>query len=181
MPASATKISKFLSLVLRHQPDKIGITLDESGWTPVGALLSACAEHGFHLTPEELREVVATSDKQRFAFSPDGELIRASQGHSVKIELGYEPALPPPVLYHGTAERNLPSIKERGLLKGRRHHVHLSETIETALAVGARYGKPVALTIESERMRRDGLIFYLSANGVWLTDHVPASHIVRRA
>lgn len=171
------RISKFLSLVLRHRPEKIGLTLGEGGWVTVSALLRACETAGLALSLEELREVVHTNDKQRFAFSPDGSLIRASQGHSVKVELGYEPTMPPAILYHGTAERFLPSIKQHGLTKGRRHHVHLSDNRKTARAVGGRRGKAVVLEIASGRMQRDGHIFFRSANGVWLTESVPVEYI----
>ena len=171
------RVSKFLSLVLRHQPEKVGVTLDREGWVPVAALLEALEAHGRRLTPDELREVVRSNDKQRFSFSPDGLSIRASQGHSVEVELGYEPAEPPAVLYHGTAERFVPSIRGRGLLKGRRHHVHLSEEEATAVAVGRRYGRPVVLRVASGAMHADGHAFFRSANGVWLTEHVPARYI----
>ena len=174
------KVSKFLSLVLRHQPEKIGITLALEGWVSVSELLQAAQANSFHLTLEELQEVVSQNDKQRFSFSPDGSLIRANQGHSVKVELGYEPAMPPPVLFHGTAERSLSSIKEQGLSKGRRHDVHLSEQVETAVAVGRRCGQPVILTIASGEMHRDGHLFRRSANGVWLTEHVPVPYITFR-
>jgi len=171
------RVSKFLSLVLRHQPAKVGVALDREGWVPVSRLLEALNAHGLRLSPDELREVVRANDKQRFAFSPDGLSIRASQGHSVKVELGYEPSEPPPALYHGTAERSLPAIKQQGLSKGRRHHVHLSEQEATAVAVGRRYGRPVILTIASGAMHADGHLFFRSANGVWLTEHVPVRYI----
>ena len=171
------RVSKFLSLVLRHQPEKVGVTLDREGWVSVSRLLEALEAHGLRLTPDELREVVRANDKQRFSFSPDGLNIRASQGHSVEVELGYEPAEPPPTLYHGTAERFLSSIRGQGLLRGRRHHVHLSEQEATAAAVGRRYGRPVVLWIASGRMHADGHAFFRSANGVWLTEHVPARYI----
>ena len=178
MADRTVRISKFLSLVLRHQPEKIGIALDSHGWVPVSELLKACQEHGLPLTMEELRAVVKTNDKKRFSLSQDGLFIRANQGHSVKIELGYESVVPPPVLYHGTAERFLSSIKRHGLTKGKRHHVHLSETTETAKAVGQRYGKPVVLKIASAQMHKEGHVFFRSANGVWLTEHVPAKYIM---
>lgn len=171
------RISKMLSLVLRHQPEKVGITLGDGGWVSVSELLRALSASGFHLTLGDLQEVVRINDKQRFSFSPDGLLIRANQGHSVKVELGYERTTPPPVLYHGTAERNLASIKQQGIVKGRRHHVHLSDKTETAAAVGRRYGVPVVLRIESGRMHSDGHSFFRSANGVWLTERVPARYI----
>lgn len=171
------RTSKFLSLVLRHQPEKIGLTLDREGWVPVSRLLEALEAHGRRVTPDELREVVRANDKQRFSFSADGLNIRASQGHSVQVELGYEPSEPPATLYHGTAERFLPSIRQQGLLKGGRHHVHLSEQEATAVAVGRRYGRPILLTVASGAMHADGHPFFRSANGVWLTEHVPARYI----
>src|ERR1044071_1581552 len=133
MRKDLVKVSKFLSLVLRHQPDFIGLKLDEAGWVEVAGLLAACAAHGFPITRLLLEEVVQTNDKKRFAFSEDGLKIRASQGHSVEVELAYLPLAPPEILYHGTATRFLDSIKERGLLKGQRHHVHLSADRETAI------------------------------------------------
>lgn len=171
------RISKLLSLVLRHQPEKFGLTLDREGWVSVRRLLEALEAHGRRLTPDELSEVVRSNDKQRFSFSPDGLSIRANQGHSVHVELGYEPLEPPAVLYHGTAERFVPSIRRGGLVKGRRHHVHLSEQGATAVAVGRRYGRPVVLTVASGRMHADGHLFFRSANGVWLAEHVPAAYI----
>jgi putative RNA 2'-phosphotransferase len=173
----AVKISKFLSLVLRHQPEKVGITLDAAGWVGVRDLLDAMARHGFAVGEVELKRVVETSDKKRFAFSEDRVRIRASQGHSVEVELGYEPTTPPDVLYHGTAPQFLESIRARGLLKGQRHHVHLSRDVETAAKVGDRRGKAVILTVDAVAMARDGFAFFVSANGVWLTDHVPAKYI----
>lgn len=178
MKDRAVRISKFLSLVLRHQPEKVGLNLDREGWVTVSELLAAFEAQGFPLTAEELHEVVRDNDKKRFSFSPDMSSIRANQGHSVTVELGYEPSQPPPVLYHGTAERFLSSIRQEGLLKKRRHHVHLSDNPETAEAVGRRYGKPVVLRIESERMEMAGYMFFRSENGVWLTESVPAEYII---
>jgi putative RNA 2'-phosphotransferase len=177
MQNRAIKISKFLSLVLRHKPEKIGLTLDQTGWALVSELLDACKAAGFSITPEELEEVVRTSDKQRFAFSDDRLMIRANQGHSIAVKLDYQALAPPAVLYHGTATRFLDSIKEQGLLKGKRHHVHLSSDEATAIKVGSRHGKPIVLLIESGRMYQDGLVFYQSANGVWLTEHIPTAYI----
>lgn len=171
------KASKFLSLVLRHQPETIGIQLDAQGWVRVSDLLVALSNAKFSLSLDELQEVVRTSDKKRFSFSEDGELIRANQGHSIQIDLGYEQAIPPPVLFHGTAERFVASIQCQGLIKGQRHHVHLSTNTETALKVGQRYGRPVLLIISSERMSKEGYLFFRSANDVWLTDHVPVEYI----
>jgi putative RNA 2'-phosphotransferase len=171
------KTSKFLSLVLRHQPEKIGIQLDESGWVSVDELLRASNRHGVALTREDLDDIVSTNSKQRFAFSDDGQRIRANQGHSVEVDLGYTPLQPPPTLFHGTARRFVSSIRESGLLKGARHHVHLSPDVETAELVGKRRPPFVVLTIDAESMHRDGHPFYQSANGVWLTEHVPAAYI----
>lgn len=178
MDKTAVKISKFLSLVLRHQPEKIGLQLDAAGWVAVENLLAACHAHGQPITREQLQTVVVQNDKQRFALSPDGSRIRANQGHSVEIELGYEPATTPALLYHGTAERFLASIQARGLLKGQRHHVHWSADTETARQVGQRHGKAVVLTVQAAQMQQNGFAFYVSANGVWLTEHVPVSYLV---
>jgi putative RNA 2'-phosphotransferase len=171
------KTSKFLSLVLRHEPELIGLTLDSAGWVSVSELLRACRAHGRPLTPDELRELVAADDKQRFSFSEDGRRIRANQGHSIPVELGYDPAAPPAVLYHGTTEKFLPSIRKEGLKKGSRHHVHLSPDEETARRVGGRRGRPLVLKVESGRMHEAGYVFFRSANGVWLTEHVPPDYL----
>jgi putative RNA 2'-phosphotransferase len=172
-----TRVSKFLSLVLRHRPEEAGVTLDRGGWASVPDLLRALERRGLRLTPDELREIVRADDKQRFSLGPGGLSIRANQGHSVEVELGYEPLQPPPLLYHGTASRFLNSIREQGLSRGRRHHVHLSERPETATEVGGRYGKPVVLRVASGEMHREGYVFFRSANGVWLTEHVPVPYI----
>lgn len=177
MRSNELRISKFLSLVLRHQPEKIGLTLDRAGWANVNELLAACAANGIGLTQAELASVVRNNDKQRFAFSADGLQIRASQGHSVEVELDYQPAVPPPLLYHGTVDRFLASIKANGLLRGNRHHVHLSADVKTAEIVGNRRGKALVLEILSGQMQADGYEFFLSANGVWLTDTVPPQYI----
>jgi putative RNA 2'-phosphotransferase len=132
---------------------------------------------GIRLTHERINHVVATSDKQRFAISDDGLRIRANQGHSITVDLGLEATEPPHLLYHGTTTRNLAAIRQQGLIKGNRQHVHLSQSVETATTVGKRYGRPVVLTIQAGRMHRDGFNFFQSANGVWLTDHIPAAYI----
>lgn len=173
----AVKISKFLSLVLRHEPEKIGVALDSAGWVGVRDLLDAMAKHGFPVGEVELKHIVETSDKKRFAFSDDGLRVRASQGHSVDVELGYEPATPPDVLYHGTVPQFLNSIRAKGLIKGQRHHVHLSKDIEAATKVGDRRGKAVILAVDAAAMAGDGFTFFVSANGVWLTDHVPERYL----
>ena len=169
--------SRFLSLVLRHRPETIGLKLDAAGWTSVEQLLTRCAAAGQAMTLEDLCQVVETNTKRRFEFSEDGLRIRARQGHSIQVELGYEPARPPDTLYHGTAERNRSSILARGLLKGRRHHVHLSVDVATARMVGSRYGEPVVLRIDAGRMYLDGCVFYRTGNNVWLTEHVPVMYL----
>lgn len=170
---SRLQTSKFLSLILRHDPGKVGIVLDDAGWTDVATLLEALARHGHPLTREELEDIVKTSDKQRYALSPDGTRIRANQGHSVDVELDLPVTAPPARLFHGTVAEFLPSIREKGLVKGSRHHVHMSADVETAKKVGGRRGKPVILAVRAEEMVAAGHVFYRSANGVWLTDHVP--------
>lgn len=169
--------SRFLSLVLRHQPALIGLTLDDAGWTPVDELLAKLAVAGHALSREALDEIVRSSDKQRFAFSDDGHRIRANQGHSVPVDLGLPPIEPPAVLLHGTTRRFLASILKQGLAKRARHHVHLSESASTATAVGARRGESVLLKVDAARMHADGHVFYRSANGVWLTDAVPPAYL----
>ncbi|MEO6774456.1 MAG: TIGR02452 family protein [Kofleriaceae bacterium] len=173
----STKLSKFLSFVLRHEPARLGITLDSAGWTDVAALLAAAAAHGVTFTRDELVEVVASSDKQRFAMSPDGTRIRANQGHSVEVELALEPATPPAILYHGTVDRFLASIRAQGLVKGMRHHVHLSADLATAQKVGGRRGKPVVLVVRAADLHAAGHEFFVSQNGVWLTEAVPAAFL----
>lgn len=174
--AQRTALSKFLSLVLRHQPELVGVKLDAQGWVSVEELLQRCRERGRGMSRQMLEEVVATSPKQRFALSPDGLRIRAQQGHSVEVELGYAAAIPPEFLYHGTTASALPGILLDGIQKMNRHHVHLSAEIEAAKLVGARRGKAILLRVEALRMHCDGFEFFLADNGVWLTDHVPLSY-----
>lgn len=173
------EISKSLSYVLRHRPDSIGLELLDAGWIDVDLLLAAFERSGKTLSLELLRQVVAESDKQRFEFSEDGSQIRARQGHSTPVELGYEPVTPPAVLYHGTAAHSLDSILEQGLVKGRRHDVHLSTNQQTMLQVGARHGRPVLLKIDAAKMHADGYQFFVTGNHVWLTDHVPPQYITK--
>lgn len=171
------KISRFLSLVLRHDPDKIGIQLDEEGWIDVDTLLIQMNAHGKRVDFETLCDVVVTNDKKRFAFNEDKTRIRANQGHSIKVDLKYEALQPPEYLYHGTVGKFMDAIKKNGLLKMNRHHVHLSESLETATKVGARRGNPIILTVNSGEMAKEGHLFYKSDNGVWLTDTVPSEFI----
>ena len=171
------RTSKFLSLVLRHEPERVGLKLGEAGWVGVDELLKAVNSHGVSLTLDQLKHIVATSDKKRFAFSEDGLCIRASQGHSVEVDLQYPPQTPPEILYHGTAVRFLDNIRQHGLQKMERHDVHLSAETKLTLQVGGRHGRPVLLTIRAGDMHRAGFVFRCSANGVWLVDRVPAEFI----
>lgn len=175
----ATSISKYLSLVLRHDPAAAGVMLDAEGWVRVADLLDGAARHGHSFTRAELEEVVQKNEKQRFAFNADGQRIRANQGHSVSVDLGLTPETPPEILYHGTVEHFVPSIMEKGLDKRDRQHVHLSLDINTATRVGSRRGEPVILKIAAANMHADGFQFYCSANGVWLTERVPPQYISR--
>lgn len=170
------KTSKFLSYVLRHCPDDIGLTLDRNGWASISELIDK-AKPKIDLTAALIKQVVKTSDKQRFKISDDGQRIRANQGHSIKVDLELIPGEPPAVLFHGTATRFLDSIKKEGLKPGQRHHVHLSADATTAKAVGQRYGKPVILKVDSGNMSKQGYVFFLSDNNVWLTEQVPEQFI----
>ena len=176
-PDQTTRLSKFLSLVLRHQPETAHVTLDSAGWVSVDELLAGCAKARRPITRGNLEHVVATNAKKRFEFSADGTRIRASQGHSVEVALDYAPTEPPACLYPGTPSRFLAAITSQGLLKMQRHHVHLSAETKMTLEVGARRGKPVLLTILAAEMHAAGHVFYRSTNGVWLVEHVPAEFI----
>lgn len=170
-------ISKFLSLVLRHKPQQIGLQLDAHGWADVDELITRCNAHHIALNFELLEEIVVTNDKQRFAFNADLTKIRANQGHSIAVDLALQLVQPPEKLYHGTVAEFIEAIKANGLQKMSRQHVHLSSDEATAVKVGSRRGKPVILTVDAGAMHEAGFLFYLSENGVWLTDHVPATFI----
>lgn len=179
MSKHTTKISKLLSLVLRHKPETIGVSLDKNGWLAVDDLLTSLEASGNPISLALLKEVVDTNEKQRFIFSDDGLKIRANQGHSItSVDMAFTATVPPDVLYHGTVAKYLESIEENGLQKMSRQHVHLSETTDTANIVGKRRGNPVILKVNAGEMHRAGFEFYLSANGVWLTDYVPAKFIM---
>jgi putative RNA 2'-phosphotransferase len=178
MDTKQTKpISKYLSYILRHDPDEAGIILDENGWTNVDTLIQQVRLRFPELDMSMLEYVVATNSKQRFSFNEDKTLIRANQGHSINVELNLLAQEPPMVLFHGTSQDNVKSIMNNGLHKQQRHHVHLSENVTTALQVGSRHGRPTVLKIHSGKMHEAGYIFYISANKVWLTDHVPPEYI----
>lgn len=172
-----TKIGKLLSMILRHEPEKIGITLDENGWAEVKELREKCARKHLHFTIDELEEIVATNNKKRYSFNENKTKIRANQGHSIDIDIDLPTITPPEFLYHGTAERFLSSIGEKGIQKMSRQHVHLSHEKSTAENVGSRHGKAVVLTILSRKMYADGIKFYQAANGVWLTDYIDPKYI----
>lgn len=166
------RISKRMSYILRHQPDSVSLTLAPGGWVAVDDLLAA-----IQVSREQMDEVVFTNDKQRFEYSEDATQIRARQGHSAQVDLQYESAMPPDLLFHGTATRFLESIFEKGLIKGQRHHVHLSIDREMMIAVGSRHGKPVVLEVNAKQMVDDGNQFFVTGNHVWLTEHVPPQYL----
>jgi len=173
------RISKYLSRHLRHAPERLGLTLQPGGWVEVDALLAACARDRTRITRQELEELVARDNKQRYSFDPTGALIRANQGHSVEVDLQLEPAPPPAELYHGTGHQTADVIQREGLRKMRRHHVHLSGDLETARRVGARHGRPVIFVVDAAGMHRAGHVFYRSENGVWLVDAAPPEFLRR--
>ena len=172
-----TQISKFLSLVLRHKPETIGIQLDQNGWTDINVLIEKANSYGIGFDRETLNHIVATNSKKRFAFNDALDKIRASQGHSLEFELGYTNQKPPEILYHGTSEKSVPSILETGLEKRSRQHTHLSTDMKTAIKVGQRHGKPFVFEVLAEQMYNDGFQFFISDNGVWLTDNVPTKYL----
>jgi len=172
-----THLSKLLSYILRHKPEEYGIVLDENGYANVDELISKLNAHNENISFEILQYIVDTNNKKRFAFNNDLTKIRASQGHSVDVELGYSEQQPPAILYHGTVEKFLASIMQDGLQKMQRHHVHLSTDKTTATKVAERRGIPIILEIKAGEMFANGHKFYLSDNGVWLTDYVPAQFI----
>lgn len=173
------KLSVFISLVLRHNPDAAHITLDEHGWADVGELLAGINDTGREINMEILEEIVATDNKQRYSFNQDKTLIRANQGHSIPVDVELKEQEPPEFLYHGTAARFLDAIESEGLKPMSRLYVHLSKDIETALKVGRRHGNPVVLKVNSGDMYKDGYRFYLSENGVWLIKKVDAKYLER--
>ncbi|MFI6455704.1 RNA 2'-phosphotransferase [Streptosporangium amethystogenes] len=169
------RVSRYLSAHLRHQPERIGLVLDPHGWADIDALLAAAARHGSAITRDELAQVVAGNDKRRFTI--EGDRIRANQGHTVEVDLDLPAIEPPEILFHGTVGSRVAAIREDGLRPMSRHAVHLSPDRETATRVGARRGRPVVLVVRSGEMHRAGHEFQVSANGVWLTAHVPSTHI----
>jgi len=171
------KISKFLSWVLRHKPGEIGLILDENGWADVNELIEKSRTANIELTFDILKHIVDTNSKKRFSFNKELNKIKANQGHSIEIDLALTLKEPPEFLYHGSAERSADSILQKGIAKQERHHVHLSTDIKTAISVGQRHGKPVVFEIKASQMYKDGFEFFISENGVWLTDSVPAKYL----
>ncbi|HEY0071811.1 MAG TPA: RNA 2'-phosphotransferase [Chloroflexia bacterium] len=171
------RVSKYLSKHLRHTPEVLDLTLEPGGWVPVDVLLDACHKRNFPITREELEEVVARNNKQRFSFDATGTRIRANQGHSVEVDLQLVPVEPPALLYHGTGSQTVAIIQREGLQRMSRHHVHLSGDLSIALNVGARHGKPVVFEVDAAAMYQAGHEFYRSENGVWLVDHVPPEYL----
>lgn len=175
-----TKISKFFSLILRHDPSAANITLDDQGWCNIEDLILGSNDKGFNISITDIQRVVKNSDKKRFSISDDGQLIRAVQGHSNKqVDIDYKPIEPPEFLYHGTADRFISSIMEQGIKSGKRQYVHLSADQETAIKVGQRHGKAVILKINTKKMYENGHIFHQADNGVWLCDFIPTSFILK--
>jgi putative RNA 2'-phosphotransferase len=169
--------SKFISLVLRHKPEEIGLALDENGWADIVQLIEGLGKRGHKISFETLKEIVDTNEKKRFSFNEDHTKIRANQGHTVEVDVELKAVTPPSVLYHGTAAKSVDSILQTGLSKMQRLHVHLSADLETAIKVGQRHGKPVVLSVDAGAMHNDGIKFYLSENSVWLVEEVPVRYI----
>jgi putative RNA 2'-phosphotransferase len=177
MDSHLVKLSKFLSLILRHKPQVIGLSLDRQGWANIEELIDLVNQHGIPLSRDLLEIVVVTNDQQRFAFNGDRSKIRANQGHSLAINLGLSSCQPPSELFHGTATRSLASIRSQGLVSGQRQHVHLTADQSTAIKIGQRHGQPTVLKVAAEAMYLAGFEFFVSENGVWLTDTVPPRYI----
>ncbi len=171
------KTSKMISLILRHNPGYINTSLDENGWLPVDELIIGIRSKGINIDRKILKEIVETNNKKRFTFSDDMMRIRANQGHSLEVDVELKEVEPPEYLFHGTVDRFMQSIRKDGLLKMNRQHVHLSKDRETAVNVGSRRGKPVILTVRTGEMYRDGFSFFLSENGVWLTEHIQPKYL----
>lgn len=176
---SLTDLSRYMSLILRHKPETIGISLDEHGWANVNELIAGIAKDN-EFNMDILEEIVRTDNKQRYSFNEDKTLIRANQGHSVPVDVELDVMTPPEFLWHGTGEKYVASIDVQGLIPKSRLYVHLSKDEETAVKVGSRHGKPVLYRVKSKDMAREGYEFYLSKNGVWLTKEVPAQYLEKK-
>ena len=177
---SLQETSEFISLILRHKPEEIGITLDEHGWANVDELIAGIAKTRI-FDMSMIEEIVRTDEKQRYSFNEDKTLIRANQGHSIPVDVELEQKAPPEILYHGTGEKYVSSIEKQGLIPKSRLYVHLSADYDTAVKVGSRHGKPVVYTVAAGEMHKNGYTFYLSVNGVWLTKSVPPQFLQRES
>ena len=174
-----TSYGKFISLILRHKPETIGITLDEHGWADVNELIAGIQKIHPEFSIDTLEEIVASNNKQRYSFNDAHTLIRANQGHSIAVDVELNECPPPAILYHGTGEKYVTSILKSGLIPKSRLYVHLSKDIDTAIDVGRRHGKPVVFKVDADKMSSDGIPFFLSVNGVWLTKHVPVEYLTK--
>ncbi len=172
----SNEVGKFIALILRHKPEVIGISLDEHGWASVDELIEGISKT-HRIDKDMLEEIVAADNKQRYSFNEDHTLIRANQGHSIPVDVELDEVVPPEILYHGTGEKYTASIDEQGLIPKSRLYVHLSGDYDTAVNVGSRHGKPVVYRVKSGEMYRDGIVFYRSVNGVWLTKAVPVDYL----
>lgn len=173
------KLGQYLSLILRHKPEVIGIQLDEHGWAKVDELIAGIRKTQF-MDQTLLEKLVAEDEKGRYAFNDDKTLIRANQGHSIPVDVGLKEVQPPEVLWHGTGEKYVASIDREGLISKSRLYVYLSADFQTALKVGSRHGKPVVYAVDARRMHEEGYVFFLSVNGVWLTQRVPMAYLKKR-
>lgn len=176
---SLRDVSKYMSLILRHKPEAIGISLDEHGWANVEELIAGIAKDN-EFNMEILEEIVRNDEKQRCSFNEDKTLIRANQGHSIPVDVELEEQVPPEILWHGTGEKYVESIDREGLIPKSRLYVHLSKDADTAVKVGSRHGKPVIYNVKAKQMHDDGYKFYLSVNGVWLTKEVPVKYLIKQ-
>lgn len=170
--------SKYMSFVLRHHPEEIDVVLEDGGWAPLDILIKKMNEKGYKVNLDIVRDVVNSNDKKRFTINEDKTKIKANQGHSVEIDLKLQKKIPPVMLYHGTSEKYVKDIKKKGILKMKRHHVHLSADKDTAINVGFRHGKPFVLSIDTKSMYADNIDFYQSDNNVWLTDYIAPKYII---
>lgn len=170
-------LGRFISLILRHQPEAIGISLDENGWANTDELIAGINEKGESITKEDLDRIVRENNKKRYIFNEDKTKIRANQGHSIEVDIGLEPVIPPAFLYHGTGEKSVSNIMAVGIEKRSRQYVHLSSDLDTAVRVGARHGSPVVFTVKAGEMYEKGWIFYRSENGVWLCEYIPKEFV----
>lgn len=171
------RLSVFLSLVLRHKPEVIGLALDNQGYLKLDDLIDGINKSGREVELQTILDIVNSDDKKRYSLSEDNSKIRASQGHSIPVDLSLANGIPSGQLFHGTAERFKESIETTGLVKAGREYVHLSENIETAISVGSRRGKPVVFLVDHKKMLEDGHELWISENNVWLSENIPTKYL----